>query len=72
MGLTNTTVAKGGKGRPQEVQGIMVVKQKGDFLFHFNTSLSPEEEENELLRNFRNKFIQELVQLNYDLRQLRR
>lgn len=57
-------ISKGSKGGRQEVQGVIVNKMKNDFVFNYNTAQDPAPEEIELLRDFRNLFIDELVKLN--------
>ena len=51
-------------GGRQEVQGIIVNKIKNDFVFNYNTSKDPAPEDIDLLRDFRNHFVEELHKLN--------
>jgi len=65
MALSNLhVVSKGKKGQRQEVQGIIVNKMNGEFIFNYNTSKDPLPEELEVLKVFRNKFVDELEKLN--------
>jgi len=65
MALPNLhVVSKGKKGQRQEVQGIIVNKMNGEFVFNYNTSKDPAPEELEVLKVFRNHFVDELVKLN--------
>jgi len=57
-------VSKGSKSGKQEVQGVIVNKINGEFLFNYNTALDPQPEQMELLKDFRNRFVDELNQLN--------
>lgn len=57
-------ISKKGKGREQEVQGVIVMKEKGEFVFNYNTTIDPRPEDIELLKLFRNRFVNELEQLN--------
>ena len=57
-------VSKGGKGGRQEVQGVIVQKQKEEYCFNYNTTKDPAPEEVEVLKVFRNHFIDELKKLN--------
>ena len=51
-------------GGMQEVQGIIVNKDKGEFVFNYNTSQDPADVDLELLKIFRNRFVEELEKLN--------
>jgi len=65
MVLPNLNIASKGKKRcRQEVQGVIVNKNNGEFIFNYNTSKDPVPEELEVLRVFRNHFVDELVKLN--------
>lgn len=64
MNVNLNVVSKKSKSGKQEVQGIIVNKMNGEFVFNYNTSKDPQEHEIECLKNFRNKFVDELKQLN--------
>lgn len=55
------------KGKSQEVQGVMVHKIAGEFEFNFQTAQDPKPEEIEMLKEFRNKFVNDLIALNGNL-----
>jgi len=64
----NLSVVSGkGKGKKQEVQGVSVFKKKNEFVFNYNTALDPQPDEIELLKVFRNRFVDELEKLNFAL-----
>ncbi len=52
------------KGMKQQVQGIIVHKEKGEFVFNYNTYTDPRPADIEFLRQFRNRFVDELGKLN--------
>lgn len=60
-------VSKKSKSGKQEVQGVIVSKIGGEFLFNYNTTKDPQEHHLELLKNFRNSFVDELNKLNEKL-----
>lgn len=67
MGNNLNVVLGKGKGKKQEVQGVTVFKKNNEFIFNYNTALDPQPDEIELLKVFRNRFIDELEKLNIAL-----
>ncbi len=59
------------KGKSQEVQGVMVQNIGGKFEFNFQTAQDPKPEEIEMLKEFRNKFVNDLTALNENLKFLK-
>ena len=67
----NLTVTAGkGKSKKQAVQGVQVFQQGNEFLFNYQTVNQPRDVEIEFLKLFRNKFVDELEQLNRVLENL--
>ena len=64
MVLGINIVSKKGKGMKQEVQGVIVHRKKKEFVFNYNTAKDPDPGDIELLRVFRNRFVDELEKLN--------
>ena len=58
------------KGKMQAVQGVIVHQEKGKFVFNYNTLKDPRPSDIEFLRQFRNRFVDELEKLNAVLQHL--
>ncbi len=59
-----SVVSERKKDKPQEVLTVMVLKEKGDFKFNYGTSKDPSPEHIKLLKDFRNRFTDELKVLD--------
>lgn len=60
-----------GKGKVQQVQGLMVQMIGGVFEFNFQTAFNPAEDDIEMLKEFRNEVVLKLEILNtfFEVRQ---
>lgn len=70
MKVDLNVVSVGKKGASQEVLGVMVTKIGVEFGFNYSTAIDPRPVDIELLKNFRNKFVDELEDLNKLLKDL--
>ena len=70
MKLNLNIVSANKKGSPQEVLGVIVNKIGNEFIFNYSTALDPRPVDVELLKNFRNKLVYELEDLNKLLRDI--
>lgn len=59
----NIASKKKKEGR-QEIQGVIVTRENGEFIFNYNTSKDPAPDEMDILKMFRNRFVDELKQVN--------
>lgn len=57
-----------GKGKTQAILGVSVFKVNNEFQFNFSTALDPRDCDIEVLKNFRNKFIEEIEKTNIILK----
>lgn len=62
--MSISVVSKKQKSGKQQVQGVVVAMKGKELVFNYNTTRDPESDEIELLRLFRNRFVDELEQLN--------
>lgn len=63
-GLNLNITSKGKRDGIQEVQGVIVQKMGKEFVFNYNTALDPSSDDLDYLKDFRNRFVNELEQLN--------
>ncbi len=61
-----------GKGKKQGILGVQVFLKGSEYQFNYSTILNPEKEDIGLLKDFRNKFVDELEKVNFLLGQLRK
>ncbi len=67
MAIGLKVISKKKKSGRQEVTAVFVLKEKGEFVFSYNTSKEPGADDMELLQTFRNRFVEELKKMNSSL-----